>query len=99
MAARKTVGGGKGQDKIWSAAIRRAVNEIQKGDETKQKRLVHLARKLVEQAQSGDISALKEIGDRLDGKPANMTTLQSDPNNPPTLRIIIDDPTRGDPKS
>lgn len=72
MAARKNAGGGKGQDKLWSDAVRRAVNEIQGGKRSGEKKLVLLARKLVEQALEGDIAALKEIGDRLDGKPSQV---------------------------
>ncbi len=71
MAARKSPGGGKGQDKIWSEAVRLAVNEVRKGPTggRAQKILRQLARKLVDRALDGDIPALKEIGDRLDGKP------------------------------
>ncbi len=59
---------GRAKDKIWGDAIRVAVNEaFEDGD---QKKLRVLADKLVEKALSGDITAMKEIGDRLDGKAA-----------------------------
>lgn len=59
-----------GVDKPWRDALRLAVHrEIGEGTE-KQKLLNVLATKLVRCAVEGDISALKEIGDRLDGKPA-----------------------------
>ena len=74
MAARKNPGGGKGQDKIWSDAVGRAVAELRVASEGKKgkkiKALFLLARKLVDRALDGDIAALKEIGDRMDGKPA-----------------------------
>jgi hypothetical protein len=56
---------GSQNDKPWREAIMRAVNEAD-GDE---KKLHRIARALVTQAVSGDVSAIKEIGDRLDGKP------------------------------
>ncbi len=73
MAARKSPGGGKGQDKIWSDTVRRAVHRAQKGKKTKMLDL--LARKLVDRGLDGDIAALKEIGDRLDGKPTQSLDL------------------------
>jgi hypothetical protein len=34
------------------------------------KKLRALAEKLIERAESGDVTALKEIGDRIDGRPS-----------------------------
>ena len=50
------------KNKIWRDVIRRAVLT---GDG---KRLRSLADALVAKAEQGDIQALKEVGDRLDGK-------------------------------
>src|SRR5262249_39841872 len=52
-------------DKAWRDAIRKAVN---KRDKDGSKALERLANKLVRLGEDGDVSALKEIGDRLDGK-------------------------------
>lgn len=58
---------GRWSEKIWRDAIRVAVSRAQE-DPAKGKRLVALADALVEAGMAGDVSALKEIGDRLDGK-------------------------------
>ncbi len=58
--------GGKPKQKDWAAALRISVSET-KGDKTK---LRHIAEKVVELAIEGEMAAVKEIGDRLDGKPA-----------------------------
>ena len=54
-------------EKIWRNAITLAIHRTKKGEGTK--RLNVLAEALVNKAMSGDVVALKEIGDRLDGKP------------------------------
>lgn len=71
MAAPKNPKGAK-SDKEWRDAIRVAVNEVRDdpADGKKSKALRLLARKTVDMALAGDMTAMKEIGDRLDGKPA-----------------------------
>jgi hypothetical protein len=50
----------------WGDALRKALHEE---DPKTRKIKMHLAaRKLVDKALDGDVSALKEIGDRIDGK-------------------------------
>lgn len=53
--------------KAWAEAIRRAIREKYEGEDYEAK-LAKLARKLVDAADSSDMQALKEIGDRVDGK-------------------------------
>lgn len=72
MAAPVNPKGGK-SDKIWRDAIQRAVRRLG-GDEaplkpTEAQRLDLLADALVAKGIEQDVPALREIGDRLDGKP------------------------------
>ncbi len=63
---------GAKSDKEWRDAIRKAVHELREDADNpkKTKAIGQLARKLVSKALTGDVAALKEIGDRLDGKPS-----------------------------
>ena len=61
-------------DKIWADAVRKAVHEYGESKDAngKAKKIRHLnqlARQLVKSGLNGDMQALKEIGDRLDGRP------------------------------
>lgn len=60
---------GPKSDKIWADAVRRAVMRRLENEEGKPQKIERLADKLVELALDGETVALKEIGDRLDGKP------------------------------
>lgn len=51
------------KSKLWEDAIRRAVLQ----DDGK--RLRAIAERLLDKAAEGDVAAIKEVGDRLDGKP------------------------------
>ncbi len=69
-APRKPKGATSGKE--WRDAIRLTVNELRDDPEggAKSTALRQLARRLVEKALTGDMPALKEIGDRLDGRSA-----------------------------
>lgn len=58
--------------KVWSAAIERALAKRSKV--AKVEALDELAEKLLANCDAGDMAALKELGDRLDGKPAQAIT-------------------------
>lgn len=58
--------GGRSTEKPWREALMRAVKRRVAGDE---QALERVADAVVAAAMGGDISAAKEIGDRLDGKP------------------------------
>ena len=63
---------GKRQDSLWADAIRRA---IKRREESNPQALEFLADTLLNKCTEGDMAALKELGDRLDGKPTQRTEL------------------------
>jgi hypothetical protein len=60
------------------------------------KRLRLVARALVEAALQGDVSAIKEINDRVDGKVPQ--TIAGDPDNPLVIGTVIHQIVRPEPK-
>ncbi len=66
MATAKKEARGPYADKLWREALRRAVLKRVEGSQN----LDRLAGVVVAKALDGDMVAAKEIGDRLDGKPA-----------------------------
>ena len=91
MAAPKVPKGAK-SDKEWRDTIRLAVYEVRKdpADGKAKKVLRQLARKLVDRALDGDIAALKEIGDRLDGKPVQGVELGGPEGVPVTFIMNVE---------
>lgn len=70
----------------WRNAINRALETRGNGDRTKA--LDDLAEKLLENAETGDMSALKELGDRLDGRAAQQLIHTGDSNAPVVHKVI-----------
>jgi hypothetical protein len=64
--------------KRWSQAIDRALEKRSKAAGIEA--LDELAEKLLQRAEEGDLTALKELGDRMEGKPAQI--IAGDPENP-----------------
>lgn len=89
MAPRKTPAEGKKPDKLWYHAIMRAVNRPY-GEVLPKKapKLEYLADMLVEKGMAGDVQASKEIGDRLDGKPAQSIGLGQSPDLEPLEPVV-----------
>lgn len=56
-------------NRLWGETIRRAVVQADA------KKLRSIADKLIDMAAAGDMQAIKELGDRLDGKPNQSTTM------------------------
>ena len=73
---------GAWSEKKFRDALNCAVTEQTKDG---QRKLRVIAERLVEAAMNGDIPAIKEVADRLDGKPAQALTLDAhiirDPNS------------------
>ncbi len=68
------------KNKPWQDAINRALARY--GEGSKDGGLNKLADKLLIKCADGDLSALKELGDRIEGKPAQSVTLAGDEDNP-----------------
>lgn len=67
-------------DKFWGEAVRLAVyREAEDDDGKKRKRLNIIADKLCRMAMDGDMQAIKEIGERLDGKAPQAVTVGNEP--------------------
>ena len=65
-------GGRQKGEKIWRDALRRALARREEDDP---QALEKLADTLVSMAADGDIQALRELADRLDGKPKQQTEI------------------------
>lgn len=72
--------------KLWSAAINRALEKRAGGD--KAKALDELAEKFLAACDDGDLAAFKELGDRLDGKPAQAVSVGNEPGEQFVSRIV-----------
>lgn len=75
--------------KVWHAAIMRALEKRGAGDRLAA--LDELAGKLLDACANGDLPALKEFGDRLDGKPAQAVELGGMNGEPFVVRIESSD--------
>ena len=75
MAARIEAGSGLKSDKIWTDNIRIAAFKADKRGGPKAIR--RAAEKLVKMAVAGDIQALKEMGNRLEGMPAQALAIDT----------------------
>lgn len=69
------------KNRPWAEAINRALL----ADDGKKLRA--LADKLIDRALEGDVSALKEVGDRADGKPAQQLDLANANGQPLVLKF------------
>jgi hypothetical protein len=73
--------------RVWRAAIDRALERRTKSRVDGIKEIDALADKLLDAVATGDLPALREFGDRMDGKPAQQVTLSGDPEAP--LGVVI----------
>ena len=95
MAAPEGNNNSSRENRLWANTIRRAVVQ---GDA---ERLRRIAEALLTKAEEGDLQAMKELGDRLDGKPSQAIDLGSDPERPlvtKVVREIVDSPNASNPE-
>ncbi len=59
-------------------ALNYALNNFENSAVKKGQALREIGRKLVKMALAGNLAAIKEIGDRIDGKPAQTTIIEDD---------------------
>ena len=76
--------GAKG--KTWADALRKALLQYESDGIVRTTALFAIATRVVEKALEGDTAAIKEIGDRMDGKPA--MTVMGDTDQPLVVNII-----------
>ena len=72
--------------RLWNQAIKRALRKRSKTDQLEA--LDELADKLLSACDQGELTALKELGDRLDGKAAQSVAVSGDENNPLVTKIV-----------
>lgn len=79
--------------RIWTDAIRRALDRRTKNRTDKIAEIDALAEKLLDAVASGDLPAIKEFGDRLEGKPAQAVSFEHDPSGVPIkLEVLFKKP-------
>ncbi len=71
----------------WRNAINRAL--AKRDEREKGQALANLAEKLLTAAENGDISALRELGDRLDGKSAQQVIVAGDTDQPLVSELTV----------
>ncbi len=81
------------KDRDWTKAIRRALAladsaSAESDPAISRRQLIRIAEVFLDKAADGDMAALKELGDRLDGKPHQALDLGSDPNRPVIQKIV-----------
>lgn len=84
------------KDRRWTAAINKAFERRSRVDQLAA--LDQLADKLIDMAMEGDLPAIKELGDRLEGKPGQQVILSGDAENPiqSSLTVEFKRPTAGE---
>ncbi len=81
---------GSTNDKSWRAALARAVNRRVNGKGSP-KKLDMIADKCADEAMNGESWAVREVGDRLDGKPAQAIAIKGDPDSPVVFNLRLGD--------
>lgn len=75
--------------KVWRDALQRELNRVVDPKDAKSpRRFEAAATALVDAALDGDVTALKEIGDRIDGKPAQLQLHNGDEEGGPVRHVF-----------
>jgi Family of unknown function (DUF5681) len=88
---------GRPTERPWRLAIHQALQ--MKSIDGMRRKLDDIAETLVALAVGGDMAAIKEIGDRMDGKPAQAIVGDADQPVTLTLRWATEDPKLLNPPS
>lgn len=80
--------GGKRKDKLFHEALVMQLKEIEDSDK---RGLRRIASQLIKKAEDGDIQAIKEVADRLDGKPAQALQHGGEDGGNIIIRMVTDD--------
>ena len=83
-------GGRKKRDWTWSGLLEKVGEEVEPKSGQKFKELV--SRRIWIEAVNGNMIAIKEITNRMDGMPAQTNILAGDGVSPLTIRIVDDKP-------
>ena len=81
---------GSTNEKSWRYALVKAVNRRTSG-KGNPKKLDMIADKCADQAMNGESWAVREVGDRLDGKPAQAIAIKGDPDSPVVFNLRLGD--------
>ena len=76
---------GQQRDKIYREALRLELADMSEGVDLK--KLRQIARAHIEKAAAGDMQAIKELADRLDGRPAQILK-HSGPDSEPITKVV-----------
>jgi hypothetical protein len=84
---------GRKPDKLMRDALILALSrEAEDGEGAPTKRLNLIAARLVEKAEGGDLAAIKEVFDRVDGKPTQPEAAEDGAPELKPIRVVIVDP-------
>jgi hypothetical protein len=75
--------------KRWKQAIENALNKRNESRADKLDALDVLAEKLLAKCDEGDMTAIKEFGDRMDGKPSQAIDVGGQADNPLVTELVV----------
>ena len=74
--------------KRFRLALEKAIAERSEGPD-KWNALVEVATKLIDEAKEGNITAIREVADRLDGKAAQQLMMTGDGGGPIAVQFVV----------